>query len=237
MDQRAGRTLDVPKVLAGRLPGPARAGEVAVDQIGAASLHLRVGATLNLAAVPNGGRLGRPGAPARDRRLARLAERVVGVFVTRSSVLPLILASAALCGHRLGPRYLAFDGAFVKLVPGATAAAVSREAQALARHFPGTGGQIYIADEGAQAATIERAIHPEVVALAVFALVLACTALLIVGQATARRLCSGRVGQSSSGGPRHDPAPAHRGRGWRRPRWPGWPGRSWPSRWRWPSRR
>ena len=194
VDQRLGRTLDVPKLLAGRLPDPARPGEVAVDQIAAASLHVRTGATLNLAAVPNGapGSAGGAGAPA---PALRLAERVVGVFVTRSSVLPvteqdkapLILASTALW-HRLGRRSLAFDGAFVKLRPGATAAAVSREAQALARHFPGTGGQIYIADEGAQAATIERAIHPEAVALAVFALVLACTALLIVGQATARQL-------------------------------------------------
>ncbi len=193
-DQRLGRTLDVPKLLAGRLPDPARAGEVAVDQIAAASLHLRIGATLNLAAVPNGppGSAGGAGPPGPGRRLA---ERVVGVFVTRSSVLPvteqdkvpLILASTALW-HRLGRGYLAFDGAFVKLRPVATAAAVSREAQALAHHFPGTGGQIYIADEGAQAATIERAIHPEAVALAVFALVLACTALLIVGQATARQL-------------------------------------------------
>ena len=53
VDHRLGHKLDVPKLLAGRLPGPARAGEVAVDQIAAASLHLRVGARLNMVALGN----------------------------------------------------------------------------------------------------------------------------------------------------------------------------------------
>ncbi len=85
VDQRLGRTLDVPKLLAGRLPDPARAGEVAVDQIAAASLHLRIGATLNLAAVPNGpsGSAGGagppgPGAPAGRAGGRRLRHPVLG---------------------------------------------------------------------------------------------------------------------------------------------------------------
>jgi hypothetical protein len=194
-DQRLGRTLDVPKVLAGRLPDPRRAGEVAVDQIAAASLHLHVGSTMTLAAVPSGGLPGSGTGPGSSVPVRRLAERVVGVIVTRSTVipvteldkLPLVLGSTTLW-HRLGPGYLAFDGAFVKLRPGATAAAVGREAQALGRRFPGTQGQIYVADQSTQAATVERAIHPEAVVLAVFALVLAATALLIVGQAATRQL-------------------------------------------------
>ena len=50
--------------------------------------------------------------------LRKLTERVVGIIVTRASVdpvtdidqIPFILASTALW-HRIGPRYLALDGA------------------------------------------------------------------------------------------------------------------------------
>ncbi len=133
-----------------------------------------------------------PGAAVPTRRLR---ERVVGIVVTRSSVDPVtdidkvafIQASPALT-RQLGPGYRAFDGAFVKLAPGATAGQVSREAQALARRFPATQGQAYVSDESAQVATIERGIRPEAIALAIFALALACTALLIVGQAATRLL-------------------------------------------------
>ena len=84
----------------------------------------------------------------------------MGIVVTRSSVDPVtdndkvafILASPALT-RQLGPGYRAFDGAFVKLAPGATAGLVSREAQALARRFPATLGQAYVDDESAQVAT------------------------------------------------------------------------------------
>ena len=127
--------------------------------------------------------------------MRKLTERVVGIVITRASVdpvtdtdkVPFILASAALW-HRIGPGYLAFDGAYVKLRPGATAGDVTREAQALVRRFPKTGGQAYVADESTQVAAIEQSIRPEAVALAIFAVVLACTALLIVGQAATRLL-------------------------------------------------
>ena len=46
-------------------------------------------------------------------------------------------------------------------------------------------GQVFFADEAAQAATIERSIRPQAVALWLFALVLTVTALLIVGPAMA----------------------------------------------------
>ena len=65
-----------------------------------------------------------------------------------------------------------------------------RRAQSLTRRFPATGGQVFVADEGTQAAAVQRAIRPEAVALALFALVLAVTALLIVGQAATRLLAT-----------------------------------------------
>ena len=190
-----GHGLDAPRVLAGRLPRPDRAGEIAVDQIAAAALHLRVGSTLAMKALGNAGLPGSGTGPGSAVPPRALRERVVGIIVTRDSVDPVtdidkvafILASPALA-HQLGPGYRAFDGAFVKLGPGATAGRISREAQALARRFPATQGQVYVADESTQVATIERGIRPEALALAIFALALACTALLIVGQAATRLL-------------------------------------------------
>jgi FtsX-like permease family len=194
-DGQLGVALDIPKVLAGRLPRPGSPGEIAVDQIAAASLHVGVGSVLPMEALPNHGLPGSALSGRRNSVTRTLTERVVGIIVTRASVdpvtdidkVPFILASPALW-HDLGPRYLAFDGAFVKLRPGASAGSVSRAAQALARRFPATGGQAYVADERTQVATIQRSIRPEAVALAIFALVLACTALLIVGQAATRLL-------------------------------------------------
>lgn len=183
LDGRFGHLLEIPKMLAGRQPRPDRPGEVMVDQIAAADLHLRVGSRLEMVAL----------AGSATRHVRRLSERVVGIMVTRGSVLPVttldktpvILASMALF-RELGPRYQAFDGAYVKLRPGATPSSFGHQAQTLARRFPATGGQVFVADETAQAATVERAIHPQAVALVLFALVLAVTGLLIVGQVASR---------------------------------------------------
>ena len=195
-DGRLWRRVEMPRVLAGRLPGADRAGEIAVDQNGAALLHLRVGSTLAMVALPATAPPGATGSGAAG--ILKLTERVVGIVVTRSSVdpvtnidkIPLILATSALW-HHLGAGYLAFDGAYVRLRPGTTAGEFGPRAQSLARRFPATKGDVFVADQSVQAATVERSIRPEVIALALFALVLAVTALLIVGQAATRLLATG----------------------------------------------
>ena len=197
-DGRLWRRVEMPRVLAGRLPGADRAGEIAVDQNGAALLHLRVGSTLAMVALPATAPPGATGSGAAG--ILKLTERVVGIVVTRSSVdpvtnidkIPLILATSALW-HHLGADYLAFDGAYVRLRPGTTAGEFGPRAQSLARRFPATKGEVLVADQSVQAATVERSIRPEVIALALFALVLAVTALLIVGQAATRLLATGSL--------------------------------------------
>jgi hypothetical protein len=185
LDGRMAHELEIPKLLAGRLPRADRPGEVAVNQIAARNLRVGVGATVRMAAF-------------RDQDQAHpqpLTERVVGVFVDRGSVVAVneldqvstIWASTALY-RELGPAYEGFDGAYVTLRQGASVTAYGSAAQRLARRFPATGGQVFVADESVQAATVERAIRPQAVALALFALALAVCALLIVGQVAARLL-------------------------------------------------
>jgi FtsX-like permease family len=187
LDGRFGHTLEIPRMLAGRQPNPDRPDEVMLDQIGAQDLHVWVGSRLEMAAVTNSG----------PTHVRRLSERVVGVMIDRGSAVSVndldktatIVASEALW-RELGLRYLAFDGAYVKLRPGYTVSRFTSEAQALAagRYRTATGGQILVADETVQAATVERSIRPQAVTLGLFALVLAVTALLVVGQVASRQL-------------------------------------------------
>jgi hypothetical protein len=192
VDGRFGHLVEVPKVLAGRLPAAGRAGEIAIDQRAAAMMDLQVGSVLTMRAVPDGQP---PSASAAGQRLLR--ERVTGIVVTRGSVFPVneqdknptIMASPALF-HRLGARYLGYSGAFVQLRPGASPEAFGHRAQSLTGEFPATGGHVFVADERAQAASVEQALRPAAIALALFALVLAITALLIVGQVATRLLAT-----------------------------------------------
>jgi hypothetical protein len=193
LDRRWGHILEIPKVLDGRLPLAGRPGEIAVDQNGALALRLHVGSTLVMRAVPAGPS---PGANAGAHR-PPLRERVVGIVVTRGSVhpvtnldkVPAIFAGTALL-HQLGRAYTSFDGAYVKLRPGHSPGIAGRQAEALAQRFRATGGHVFVADESAQAAAVERSIRPEAVSLALFALVLAITGLLVVGQAATRLIAA-----------------------------------------------
>ena len=136
--------MDIPKLLAGRLPSPSAPQEVAVNQIGAQQLNLHVGSVLTMVAEGN----------SPHPRPVKLTEHVVGIFVTRGSVLPVtyldrdatVLASLALY-RELGPNYEAFDGAYVTLKPGTSLATFSAAAENLAKRYPSTGGQVFTADE------------------------------------------------------------------------------------------
>ena len=74
-----------------------------------------------------------------------------------------------------------------------SAAAYTAAVEALAKRLPASsGGQVFVADQSTQVAAIERSIRPQAVALALFALALALTALLIVGQVAVRGCSSPR---------------------------------------------
>jgi len=189
LDGRMGHVQERPRLLAGRQPRPDRPDEVMVDQIAAAQLDVHVGSTLRLAALNN-----------YTGKVRRLTVRVVGIEVIASSIVPVnalaqiasIEASFALY-RQLGPDYQAFDGDYVRLAPGTTVSAFTKEATDLARQprYKSTGGQLFVADESVQDATVERSIRPQAVALAIFAIVLALTSLLVLGQSASRLLLVG----------------------------------------------
>ena len=186
LDGRLGRQLERPKMLAGRPPLPGRADEVMVDQLAARVLGLHVGSVLRLAALNNQPEARCP-LPHRARGRHRGARDSI-VPVNKLAQTAYIQASYALY-RELGAGYQAFDGDYVKLAAGTTVGTFTAEATHLAReprYRSSTHGQLFVADDDVQAATAERAIRPQAVALAIFALVLAVTALLILGQAASR---------------------------------------------------
>ena len=188
-DARFGRLVERPKLTAGRMADPARVDEAVADRFLAAQLHLTVGTVLHLLFGPSG-----PSGFDFAHATA-LTVRVVGLGINRDDVVPvnalasvgsLQVSPAVLRG--LSPDSYAFDGAYIRLHRGASVVAFGQQARALAAEFPETGGQVLVANEHEQAAKVNHAIHPQAVALALFALLTALTGLLIVGQVLVRQV-------------------------------------------------
>ncbi len=188
-DARLGRDIERPKVTRGRMFDPARPDEVVADRTAAAQLHLHVGSAVRLLAGPSG----RDGVDA--TAATPLTVRVVGVAVTRDNVIPVtasasqesFLVTPALL-RRLRPDSYAYDAAFVRLNQGVSVASFRRRAQALVPLHPETGGQLFVVDEHQQAGKVEQGIHPQAVALVLFALLVALTAVLAMGQILVRQV-------------------------------------------------
>jgi FtsX-like permease family len=192
-DERFGKVIERPRFVSGRMPLTNRVDEVALDVSGAAAFHAHVGSHITLAAILSS----IPGDSAHGLPLFR--EKVVGIFLTRDNPVP-INQSAQLPNvyvthafyEKLGTRYRGFDGAYVRLGPGVPAFQFGRQAEALAKKFPATGGDVFVANLSDQAAQIEHAIRPEAIALAIFAFLVALTALVLIAQTVLRQLRSSR---------------------------------------------
>ncbi len=188
-DARLGRGIERPKVTQGRMFDPARPDEVVADPTVAAQLHLHVGSVLRLLVGPSG----QGGVDV--AHATPLTVRVVGVAVTRDNVIPVnalaseesFLVTPALL-RRLSPDVYTYDAAFVRLDQGVSVAAFRRRAQALVPLHPETGGQLFVVDEHQQAGRVEQGIHPQAVALALFALLVALTAVLAMGEILVRQV-------------------------------------------------
>jgi hypothetical protein len=196
VDGGLGLEIDRPRVVSGRMFGPDRR-EAVIDRDASRLLHLGVGSSLTLAVFP-------PGQDPSDLAHARLlAVRVAGIVTGRSEVVTLsrqpprvLLGPGTL--RELGPSYFLYDGAYVQLARGTSADELGRRAQALAGQYPETAQRgsgaasnaspLLVANEADEVARVERTIRPQAVTLALFALVAAVAAWLIIGQQASRQL-------------------------------------------------
>jgi ABC-type antimicrobial peptide transport system permease subunit len=200
-DDTLGVSVDRVKMLQGQMFTPTARGQVVIDPLLASREHLRPGDTLHLIAIPDNPVTQNP-----DQRLAfPLAFRVSGIGVfddqivptTASDGEPTVLFSppftrtaAATRGYRQGTIvYMALAG--VRLRQGANPASFASAALTLAKQFPLPQGQasppvvVSLSDE---VAATERAIRPQSVALAIFALLAGLIALAVAGQLLVRQL-------------------------------------------------
>jgi ABC-type lipoprotein release transport system permease subunit len=194
-DTRVAATVDKPKITAGRMFRRDRPDEAVADHALAKALHLHVGSLVHAVVAPTS-------ASGTDVSKARpVTLKVVGLVVARDNIVavnalassPTLMTTPAFLAQFKDDyeTYTAFDGAFVRLKPGASRAAFSQKAQELAPQFPETGadqGPVFVADEHAQAAAVEHAIRPQATALALFSLLAALSALFVVGQILSRQL-------------------------------------------------
>ncbi len=177
-------------MLDGQLPDPARPDTAVIDQDLAARQHLRPGGTLHLLLIPNT----KDGIPDLGRARA-MSFRVTGIAVFDSQIVPATKANAeptVLLSPGFYRSAAARDStngsqAGVRLRPGVSVASFAHAAAALARRYPATGGVIVVSLQDEAAAT-QRAIHPQAVALAVFAALVALIALAVIGQLLSRQL-------------------------------------------------
>jgi hypothetical protein len=189
-DGSLGRTADRLKMLDGQLPDPARPDTAVVDQDLAARERLRPGGTLRLLMIPNT----KHGIPDLGRARA-MSFQVTGIAVFDSQIVPAtkvnteptVLLSPGFYRSPAARESTTGSQAGVRLRPGVNVASFAHSAAALARRYPATGGVIVVSLQDEAAAT-QRAIHPQAVALAVFAALVALIGLVVIGQLLSRQL-------------------------------------------------
>jgi FtsX-like permease family len=185
-----GPATDRVKVLSGRLFNPADPHAAMVDQQLATLEHLRPGSTLHLLGIP--GFLSTPDVAHavpftfRVSAVVQFDDQIVAT--NDAAAWPRALLSPAFAGEAAAQRFRSGEAAGVRLQPGASMAAFGAAARALAARYPATGGKVLILPGGDAVTATERAIFPEVVALAAFAALAGLITLAIIGQLLSRQL-------------------------------------------------
>jgi hypothetical protein len=120
---------------------------------------------------------------------------VVGIGVSPDEVVPVTAGTGSTMfgtpafWKRYGdPTQLEFDGMFLILEPGTDPQALHEQVVKVAARHPEAGGQALFDLESEKWVRAERAIRPQAAALALFALVAALVALLVLGQAMSRQI-------------------------------------------------
>jgi ABC-type antimicrobial peptide transport system permease subunit len=191
-DRALGITADRVKVLAGHRFDPQAAGQAMIDQKLADLEHLRPGGQLHLLLIPNSPKTGNP-----EPQLAgQLTFRVSAVVTFDSQIVPqtgavgepTALLSPPFTATATAAHTSYGTAAGIRLRPGASMAAFLSAATALARQYPATGRKVDVISLSSQTAATERAIHPQAVALALFAGLAGVIAVAVIAQLLGRQL-------------------------------------------------
>lgn len=192
VDPRVGFTVDRPQLVTGRLPALDAPDEAMVNEPLAELLGLRVGSTL-----PMGVLRSMPEGPDVEPDVTPITVTVVGIGRFIEEVVPtakfdaaerLLMSPAAYRAYG-APNDLFFDVALVRLRDGVDIAAFRASAIRLARSLEGGGGgEILFADHVQRNRRVERTIHPQAVALWLFAGFAGLAGFLVLGQALSRQL-------------------------------------------------
>jgi hypothetical protein len=191
-DRALGITADRVKVLAGHQFGPRTADRAMIDQKLADLEHLRPGGELHLLLIPSSPKTGNPEPQLASQRTFRVSAivRFDSQIVpgTGAAGEPAALLSPPFTATVLARHTTYGTAAGVRLRPGARMAVFLSAATALARQYPATGGKVDVISLSTQTAATERAIHPQAVALALFAGLAGVIALAVVVQLLSRQL-------------------------------------------------
>jgi hypothetical protein len=190
-DHGLGVAVDRVKVLHGAVFDPRMAGQAMIDPLLANREHVRPGGIVRLLGVPNDPRTGAPD----YAKAVPLAFRVSAIVVFDDQIVP--TGSAAGEPRALLTSFPVRDAvqtmsygneAAVRLRPGASMAAFTAAAVALSKRLPDIAGKPVIFSLSDQTAATERAIRPQAVALAVFAILAGLIALVVIGQLLSRQM-------------------------------------------------
>lgn len=190
-DERFGRDVLVPRIVAGRRAQPGRVAEMVISEATAATLGVGVGDSVRFASLTStqvqqvevaGADPGPPAGPEVELEVVGIA-RTLGDLHAGESLddFPILLTSAFYQRYR--PAIASFEGVvLVALTPDTDPAAFLQE-------FQGAFGEEAFAAVGqAGGGSLEQAIDTESFALAAFATVVALAGLVAVGQALSRLL-------------------------------------------------
>ncbi len=191
-DRTLGVSADRVKILQGQLFNPGAAGQAVIDPQLASLEQLRPGGTLRLLGIPSNPTTGNP----EFNQAVPLAFQVTAIVVFDTQVIPttennsepMALLSPAFTATSAARSFDDGTEAGVRLRPGASMAGFLSAASALAKRYPATGGGIAVVNLSDEVAATERAIRPQAVALAVFAVLAGLIELAVVGQLLARQL-------------------------------------------------
>lgn len=193
-DGKAGYSVSGVKLSSGRLPDPDKVFEAVANVTLARKRHLHAGSRFTMYLVPpaevESGFIPSTG------NLKPLTFTITGIGTSADEVVP-IAPNDGLPTLMLTPAFdrrydraaVNFDGVEVRLKRGSDRAAFVAAVNKLANGPEARDvGGIFIADLGVHTSRVQRAIHPEALALELFAGLVALAALLAIGQVIAREV-------------------------------------------------